>query len=150
MITRLKLVALETLKDFVSTCSSLIAGKPRKTKHHGLVPQPHVAEEYFKYSASIDVHNHYHTQSVGLEDIWHTKNPHRWQLPRILGFCFTNGYLAKKYFSNPSLLHYQFKMAAANALVMYKTASLCQTWQILENNEANLHEILHIGYSLKE
>ena len=65
------------LKDFVSTCSSLIAGKPRKTKHHGLVSHPHVAEEYLKYSTSIDVHNHYCTGSVDLEDIWQTKNPHR-------------------------------------------------------------------------
>ena len=103
-------------KDIVSTCSSSIAGKPRKTKHHGLVPHPHVAE-YLKYSASINVHNHYHTGSVALEDIWHTKNPHRRQLAGILGFYFTNGYLAMKYFSNSSLPHHQFKMAAANALV---------------------------------
>ena len=148
MITRFKLVALETLKDFLSTCSSSIAGKSRKTKHHGLVPQ-HVAEEYFKYSASIDVHNHYRTQSVGLEDIWHTKNPLRWQLPGILGFCFTNGYLAMKYFRTQvcfiTSLRWQLQIP-----LWHKTASLCQTWQILENNEVNLHEIVHIGYSLKE
>ena len=113
------------MKDFVSTCNSSIAGERRKTKHHGLVPHPCVAEESLKYSVSIDVHNHYCTGSVGLEDIWHTKNPHRRQLADILGFYFTNGYLAMKYFSNPSLPHHQFKMAAANALVTYKTASLC-------------------------
>ena len=135
------------LKDFVSTCSSSIAGKPNKTKHHGLVPHPPVAEEYLKYSASTDVHNH-RTGSVGLEDIWHTKNPQRWQLAGILGFCFTNGYLAMKYFSKPSLPHFQFKMAATNSLVASKTTNLCWTLQILENNEANLHEIIRIGYSL--
>ena len=65
------------LKDFVSTCSLSIAQKCRKMKHHGLVPNPCVAEEYLKNSASVDVHNHYCTGSVGLEHIWHTKNPHR-------------------------------------------------------------------------
>ena len=145
MITRSKLVGLQT---FVSTCSSSIAGKPRKTKHNGLVPCPCVAEEYLKYSASIDVHNHYCTECVGLEDIWHTKNPYRQQLAGILGFCFTNGYLVMKYFSNPSLPHSQFKMAAANALAAYKKASLCRTQQILENNEANLHGIVRISDSL--
>ena len=34
------------LKDFISTCYFSIVGKPRKTKHHGLVPRPGVAEEY--------------------------------------------------------------------------------------------------------
>ena len=91
------------LKDFISTCCFSIVGKPRKTKHHGLVPRPGVAEEYLNYSASIDVRNHYRTGSVDLENIWHTKNPHRRQLAGILGFCFANGYLAMKYFSNPSL-----------------------------------------------
>ena len=105
------------LKNFVSTCSLSIAQKCRKMKHHGLVPNPCVAEEYLKNSASVDVHNHYCTGSVGLEHIWHTKNPHRWQLAGILGFFFTNSYMAMKYFSNPSLPHHQFKMAAANALV---------------------------------
>ena len=57
------------LKDFTSTCSSSIAGKPKKTKHNGLVPCPRVAEEYLKYSASIDVHNYNCTESAGLEDI---------------------------------------------------------------------------------
>ena len=53
-------------KDFFSACSSSIAGKPRKTKQHGLVPCPHVPEEYLKYSASFDEQNHYHIGTVGL------------------------------------------------------------------------------------
>ena len=65
------------LKEFFSTCSSSIAGKPRKTKQHGMVPHPRDVEEYLKYSASTDVHNHYHTRNVGLKDIWHTQSPHR-------------------------------------------------------------------------
>ena len=42
------------LKGFVSTCSSSIAEKPNKKKHHGLVPAPRFAEQYLKCSASID------------------------------------------------------------------------------------------------
>ena len=53
-----------------------------------------------------------------------------------------------KYFRNPSLPHHQLKIAAANTLVAYKTASLCLTHQILENKEATLSKIEHNGYSL--
>ena len=138
------------VKDFVSTCSTAIPGNPRKTNHNGFVSRPKVAEDYLKNSASIDVHNHYRTGSCGLEDIWHTKNPHRRQLAGILGFCFTNGYLAMKHFTNPNLPHYQFKIAAANALVSYRTTSLYETCQIDISNthEAILHEIEKISYSL--
>ena len=62
------------LKDFISTCCTASLGNPKKTKHHGLVPHLHVVEEYLKYAASIDVHNHYRRGSCGLEDMWHTKN----------------------------------------------------------------------------
>ena len=34
------------VKDFISTCSSVTPGLPRKTKHHGKVAQPKAAEEY--------------------------------------------------------------------------------------------------------
>ena len=64
------------VKDFVSTCSTAIPGNPSKTKHNGFVSCPKVAEDYLKNSASTDAHNHYRTGSCGLEDIWHTKNPH--------------------------------------------------------------------------
>ena len=63
------------VKDFISTCSSAIPGLPRKTKHHGNVTRPKVAEEYLKYAAAIDIHNHYRNGSVGLEDIWKQKKP---------------------------------------------------------------------------
>ena len=135
------------IKRLFSTCRSPIAGKPRKIKQHGLVPCLHVVEEYFKYSASIDEHNHHHIGSVGLEDIWHAKNHHRQHLAGILHFCFIFGYLAIKYFSNPNLPHHQFKMEAANALMAYKTASLCDKQKIFENNKAILHKIECIGYS---
>ena len=32
------------LKDFVSTCSTALAGNPRQTKHHGLISRPQVTE----------------------------------------------------------------------------------------------------------
>lgn len=34
------------VKEFPSTCSTAIAGCTRRTKHHGLVSRPTVAEEY--------------------------------------------------------------------------------------------------------
>ena len=98
------------LKDFFSSCRSSIVWKPRKTKYHGLVPLPRAAEEYVKYFASTDVHNYFHRGIIGLEDIWHLRNPCRAQLAGILGFKFINRYLTIKYFSNPSLSHHQFKM----------------------------------------
>ena len=55
-----------------------------------------------------------------MEGIWHTKKLHRQQMAGIWGFCFTNGYLAMKYFKKPSLPHYQFNIAVANTLVPYK------------------------------
>ena len=57
------------VKDFVSTCSTALPGNPRKTKHHGNVPRPKVAEEYLQYSAAIDIHNHYRCGSAALEDV---------------------------------------------------------------------------------
>ena len=63
------------LKQFISTCSTSIPGAPRKTKHHGDVPLPKVAETYLKFAASIDVHNHVRTVSLGLEDVFHTHTP---------------------------------------------------------------------------
>ena len=69
-----------------------ISSEPRKTKHHGEMARPIVAEEYLKHAASIDIHNHLRTGSQGLEDVWRTKNPHRRQLAGILSFCFTNSF----------------------------------------------------------
>ena len=46
------------IKDFISTCSVSIPGKPRPTKHHGLVNQPQVAEHYLQATAAINIHNH--------------------------------------------------------------------------------------------
>ena len=70
--------------------------------------QPRVAEQYLQAAAAIDIHNHNLSGSVGLEDVWHTKNPRQRQLAGIRGFCFTNGFLAMKYFrQKPQAPHIQ-------------------------------------------
>ena len=51
------------VKEFISTCGSVIPGLFRKTKHHGKVAQPKAAGEYLKYAASIDIHSNYHNGS---------------------------------------------------------------------------------------
>jgi hypothetical protein len=115
------------IKDFVSTCGTALPGNPRVTKHHGLIARPKVAEMYLKYCAAIDIHNHARSGSCALEDVWHTKNPRRRQIAGILGFCFTNGYLAMKHFYDVKTPHHAFKMAAAAGLTAYQTASFHET-----------------------
>ena len=46
------------IKDFISTSSTSIPGKPRLTKHHGLVNRPQVAEQYLQAAAAINIYNH--------------------------------------------------------------------------------------------
>ena len=82
-----------------------IPGEPRKTRLHGLTPCPQVAVDYLKNAASTDIHNHYRKGSCGMEDAWQTKNPHKRQFAGILGFCFTNAYLAMKFFAKSNLTY---------------------------------------------
>ena len=103
------------VRDFFSTCSSVIPGLPIKTKHHGKVVWPNVAYEYLKYAAAIDIHNHYRNGSAGLEDVWLTKSLHKKQLGGILGFYFTNAYLAMGYFGINKQPHYQFNISFNSA-----------------------------------
>ena len=72
------------VKDFITTCSTVVPGNPRKTKHHGNVPRSKVAEGYLQYAAAIDIHSHYRCGSVALEDVWLMKNPIQRQLSGIL------------------------------------------------------------------
>lgn len=69
-------------------------------------------------------------------------------MAEILGSYLTNAYLAMKLFAKPNLLHDQFKIAASNALVSYKTESFLQTRQLHTSSDAALHELERIGYSL--
>ena len=106
-------------KQFISTCSVSTSGPPRKTKHHGSILRPQVAFEYLSYCAGIDIHNHIRTGSTGFEDTWLTKKPHNRQFAGILGFVFTNAYQAMQYFGRGNMLHTNFKMDLANAMVSF-------------------------------
>ena len=110
------------LKQFISTCSTSIGGKPQKTEHHGDVPRPQVAEFYLTHAASIDIHNHVRTGSLGLEDVLLTLSPLTRQFTGIVGFLFTNAYLAFRYFKKDQsqLEHVNFKLALAERLVNYQ------------------------------
>ena len=81
-------------KQFISSCSTDLEGEPRITRHHGNISRPKVAETYLKLAAGIDIHNHVRTGSVGLEDVWRTKEYVHRQFAGITGFIFTNAYLA--------------------------------------------------------
>ena len=117
------------VKNFILTCSTSVPGNMGVTCRCGLVNCPQVTESYLKYATFIDIHNHYCTGSCGVEDIWHTKKPHRQQFGRVLGFCFTHNFLKYKYFCNKNIEHYQFKMVAvtAQALMYHKRTRLCET-----------------------
>ena len=108
-------------KQFISTCSTSIPGNPRHTKHHGDVSRPKVAEEYLSHAASIDIHNHFRTGALGLEDVVKTHSPHLRQVTGILGFLFTNAYLSFRYFKpgQSNLKHGDFKFALSAAMVQY-------------------------------
>ena len=115
------------VKQFISTCSTRLPGEPRKTKHSGDVQRPQVAERYVKHSAAVDFQNHLSTAGLGLEDAWMTKNYIHRQFAGVLGFVFTNAYLAKKFFfpeRNSSMYgvvgeHTKFKMSLCNQLMEF-------------------------------
>ena len=85
-------------KQFISTCSTILPGNSRKTKHLGEVSCPKVAEFYVNHVAAIDIHNHAKTRSMEVQDVILTKSPHIRQFTGILCFLFTNAYLAYRYF----------------------------------------------------
>ena len=110
-------------KLFITSCSTSLAGPPRLTKYHGAISRPQVAYDYLSSSASIDVHNHFRTGSVGLEDVWKTKNSNMRQVGGVLGFIFTNAYLAKRFFQKSTIKHCDFKIKLGNALCKFKEAT---------------------------
>ena len=87
--------------------------------------------------------------TYNLEDIWKTKSPHKRQLAGILGFCFTNSYLAVRHFKEPALSHTDFKMRAANALVEF-TLSLRENRLRSPNPswEIDHHDLQKLQYSV--
>ena len=119
----LQAVSLQDLKknQFISTCSTILPGNSWKTKYHGDVSHPKVAESYVTHAATIDIHNHIRTASMGLEDVILNISLHIRQFTGILGFLFTNSYLAYKYFkpNQSNLEHVAFKIALANQLLEF-------------------------------
>ena len=100
-------------------------GPPRETKHHGLISRPQVAFDYLQFAAGIDIHNHVRTGSRGYEDAWLTKCPHIRQFAGLMGFLFTNAFLAIKYFEKKSdLRHYQFKMSLVNEMLSFDSRNM--------------------------
>ena len=75
---KLQVVSFQDIKkkQFISTCSTILPGNPRKTKHLGEVSRPKVAEFYLNHAAAIDIHNLVRTGSMGLEDAILTKSPY--------------------------------------------------------------------------
>ena len=124
---KLQVVSFQDIKkkQFISTCSTILPGNPRKTRYLGEVSHPKVAEFYLNHVAAIDMDNHIRTGSMGLEDAILTKSPHIRQFTGILGFLFTNAYLAYRYFkpNRSSLGHVNFKMARSNQLLEFSEIS---------------------------
>lgn len=121
--TQVKLLATDfldlQLKHFISTCSTSNSGPPRVTKHHGDVQRPYVAYDYLEHSAAIDIFNHVRHGSVGLEDALMTKSATLRQFCGIVGFIFTNAFLAFVYFKE-KISHQNFKVDLANMLVNFQ------------------------------
>ena len=87
--------------------------------------RPKVAEFYLNHAAAIHISTITSGQdqcTIGLEDAILTKSPHIRQFTGILGFLFTNAYLAYRYFkpNQSSLEHVNFKMVLSNQLVEFK------------------------------
>ena len=134
------------VKEFVSTCSISLPGPSRKTKHHGLIPRPQVAYEYLQNAAGIDIHNHVRTGSKGLEDAWLTKDPCCRQFAGVLGFMFSNAFLAHLHFNGTKVLHADFKMELVNAMLNFNENAMIERRPNLVaiGNDANYHHLKRI------
>ena len=113
------------------------------------MPRPKVAESYLSSSASIDIHNHVRTGSIGLEDIWSTLEPQKRQFAGIFGFIFTNAYLAYKFFRKETE-HTDFKMSLLNALINYthtvKKVTLCSLFLDKSAMISSSHQLVKLPY----
>ena len=70
-------------------------------------------------AARINIHNHVQIGLLGYEDVWQIKNHIYYQFVGILGFIFTNLYLAMNYFKKLSAKHVDFKSNLVNQIVGY-------------------------------
>ena len=108
--------------------------------HSGAIIHLQVAEEYLKYAASIDIHNHYICGTTALDEVWCTHNPHLCQFSGVLGFCFTNAYLAMKSFIRQDIAHHEFKCAAAFALRSFNS---CESFHETKSINMSSGSVLH-------
>lgn len=144
------------LKDFIGTCSTILPGPPRKTKYSGDVSRPQIAYDFLNAAASIDIHNHSRTGGMAFEDVWLTQDPILRQFAGIMGFLFTNAYLALKHFKHDrinranSLAHHTFKSALANQLVKYNENKVRRrlSLEAQKEEENNLVLNTHTTYKL--
>jgi hypothetical protein len=148
-------VRYQDLKDkqLISTCSTILPGEPRSTKHHGYVARPQVASEYLKWCAGIDIHNHVRNGSMGLEDVWMTKTYIHRQFAGVLGFVFSNAYLATKSFMNKRQTnmkhttgeHTKFKMHLCNQLVQYQNKSKRIESRLQPEQRSDVHNLVPLS-----
>ena len=103
-------------------------------------------------AAGIDIHNHIRTGSAGLEDVWQTKTYVHRQFAGIVGFIFTNAYLANSYFGDfkdenvkgVTGLHTAFKIKLANQLVIFKEVNntLTRSSLLKSSDQFSVHRLL--------
>ena len=129
----------------MSTCATSVKENPRITCHYGLVNCLQRAENYLKYTSSIDIHNHYHTGSCCVKNTWHTTKPHLQQFEGVLRFCFTNSYLTYKFFCNKNVEHCQFKMATAQAFTSCKGVSLSKRELVNTTSAASAYSLVNLS-----
>lgn len=139
------------IMEFISTCSTALPGLPRKTKHSGDISRPHVAYEYLNAAAAIDIHNHARTGGLDLEDVWMTHDPILRQFAGIMGFLFTNAYLACTYFKyqrlgKPVSKHHGFMISLSNQLTSYddSTQSMNRRLSLQSMSENGLVNKTHV------
>ena len=108
--------------------------------HSGAIIHLEVTEDNLKYAASIDIHNHYICGTAALEDVLCTHNLHLCQFSGVLGFCFTNAYLAMKSFIRQDIAHHEFKCAAALAL---KSLNSCESFHETRFINMSSGSVLH-------
>ena len=136
-------------KQFVSSCSTSLPGEPQITKNSGQISRPQVAERYLRHAASIDIHNHVRTGGTGLEDVWMTKSYISRQFAGVLGFVFSNAYLAFQYFNSDQAKHVpytvgdhtKFKMALCTQLIEF-AGGLEKVPQNVEGSRTNHLKLL--------
>ena len=75
--------------------------------------------QFLESAARINIHDHVQIGLLGYEDVWQIKNHIHYQFVGILGFIFTNLYLAMNYLKKLSAKHVDFKSNLVNQIAGY-------------------------------